>query len=151
MKDVIQASPQSLALGMGCTPCSLSGWVELLPEYRDHLRAQSQMRPTILLWSIFCWSLVNSLWLRLVPDSRPQTACVYTFLTKTKECAGCVCVVESLNGILGGNLQEGNLTPLLLTGQRQKSLFSHRRHTLLLSLSRARTWPDPDDAVSVWR
>lgn len=60
------------------------------------------------------------------------------------ECTGSVCVVESLNDILGGDLQEGSLTPLLLTGQRQKSLFfSHRQHTQLLSLSRAGTWPDP--------
>lgn len=78
VKDVVQANPQSLALDVGCTPCSLSGWAELLPEDQDHLRAQSQMRPTILLCSIFCWSLVNSLPLKLglVPDLATNSMCL---------------------------------------------------------------------------
>lgn len=56
-------------------------------------------------------------------------------------------MAESSNDILGGGLQEGNLTPLLtasfLTGQREKALFSHRQHTQLLSLGRAGTGPEP--------
>lgn len=62
------------------------------------------------------------------------------------ECTGSVCVVESSNDILGGDLQEGNLTPLLkvsfLPDQREKALFSHRQHTQLLSLGRAGTRAD---------
>lgn len=149
-----------LALDVGPAPCSLAAWVELPPGSQHHLRAQSQMRATVLPRSIFCFILSKLIaieaWAgaqRVAINSMCLILTILVFLIKTnwiyRSCV-CGCIFK---WHLSGRAAGGQFNPSAHSflprwskpaAEAENPVFPQaQQRAQLLAPSRAVTWPDP--------